>query len=212
MSFKEKTGKRVVLVGTYRAGLLERWPGYYNYPLDAGDTVDAALTSPLAVRFGKRRLFVDSLLLSGVFSAALWFCGPSDVHAIFALGIASELFAAILPTLCFVMLGDVADYSEWRNGRRASGLVYSAASFVMKAGGGLAGLLIGVVLARCGYDGLAKEAIAGAIPGIKALMSWIPGALAVATAAVMALYPITTARMAEISAALAARRLERRGL
>ena len=181
----------------------------YMTLLMLASVVGAALTSPLAVRFGKRNLFVVSLLLSGVFSAALWFCGPTDVHAIFALGIASELFAAILPTLCFVMLGDVADYSELRNGRRASGLVYSAASFAMKAGGGLAGLLIGVVLARCGYDGLAKETIAGAVPGIKALMSWIPGALAVATAAVMALYPITTARMAEISAALAARRLER---
>ena len=41
MSFKEKTGKKVVLVGTYRAGQLERWPGYYNYPLNAGDAVDA---------------------------------------------------------------------------------------------------------------------------------------------------------------------------
>ncbi len=41
MSFKVKTGKRVVLVGTYRAGQLERWPGYYNYPLNAGDAVDA---------------------------------------------------------------------------------------------------------------------------------------------------------------------------
>ena len=41
MSFKEKTGKKVVLVGTYRAGQLERWPGYYNYPLDADDAVDA---------------------------------------------------------------------------------------------------------------------------------------------------------------------------
>ena len=41
MSFKEKTGKKVVLVGTYRAGQLDRWPGYYNYPLDADDAVDA---------------------------------------------------------------------------------------------------------------------------------------------------------------------------
>ena len=41
MSFKEKTGKKVVLVGTYKTGQLERWPGYYNYPLNADDTVDA---------------------------------------------------------------------------------------------------------------------------------------------------------------------------
>ena len=37
----EAAEKKVVLVGTYRAGQLERWPGYYNYPLNAGDAVDA---------------------------------------------------------------------------------------------------------------------------------------------------------------------------
>ena len=37
----EAAEKKVVLVGTYRAGQLERWPGYYNYPLNADDTVDA---------------------------------------------------------------------------------------------------------------------------------------------------------------------------
>ena len=41
MSFKGEKEKKVVLVGTYRAGQLERWPGYYNYPLAAGDAVDA---------------------------------------------------------------------------------------------------------------------------------------------------------------------------
>ena len=50
MSFKEKTGKRGVLVGTYRAGLLERWLGYYNYPLNAGDAVDAGAAERVIVR------------------------------------------------------------------------------------------------------------------------------------------------------------------
>ena len=50
MSFKEKTGKKVVLVGTYRAGQLERWPGYYNYPLNAGDAVDAGAAERVIVR------------------------------------------------------------------------------------------------------------------------------------------------------------------
>ena len=50
MGFKEKTGKRGVLVGTYRAGLLERWPGFYNYPLHAGDAVDAGAAERVIVR------------------------------------------------------------------------------------------------------------------------------------------------------------------
>lgn len=30
----------MVLVGTYRKGQLEKWPGYYNYPISDGDGID----------------------------------------------------------------------------------------------------------------------------------------------------------------------------
>lgn len=178
----------------------------YMTALMLASVVGAGITSPLARRFGKRNLFVGALVVSGVVNSLLWFCGASDVSLIFALGIVSELFAAIFPTLCFVMLGDVADYSEWVNGRRATGLIYSATSFAMKFGGGIAGLIIGVVLARYGYDGKVAESIQGALPGIKMLMSWIPGVLAVGTAVIMTLYPITTSKMNQITAELTARR------
>ena len=178
----------------------------YMTVLMLASVVGAGITSPLARRFGKRNLFVGSLVVSGVVNSLLWFCGASDVSLIFTLGILSELFAAIFPTLCFVMLGDVADYSEWVNGRRATGLIYSATSFAMKFGGGIAGLIIGVVLARYGYDGKVAESIQGALPGIKMLMSWIPGVLAVGTAVIMTLYPITTSKMDQITAELTARR------
>jgi len=178
----------------------------YMTLLMVASIVGAGITSPLARKMGKKNLFVASLLVSGAFNSLLWFCGPTDIGGIFALGIASELFAAIFPTLCFVMLGDVADYSEWRNGRRATGLIYSATSFAMKFGGGIAGLIIGMVLAAFGYDGTVVESIKGATPGIRMLMSWIPGVIAAITAAAMAFYPITTAKMDEITAALAARR------
>ena len=178
----------------------------YMTVLMLASIVGAGITSPLARRFGKRNLFVGALVVSGVVNSLLWFCGASDVSLIFTLGILSELFAAIFPTLCFVMLGDMADYSEWVNGRRATGLIYSATSFAMKFGGGIAGLIIGVVLARYGYDGKVAESIQGALPGIKMLMSWIPGVLAVGTAVIMTLYPITTSKMDQITAELTARR------
>ena len=50
MSFKEKIGKKVVLVGTYRAGQLERRTGYNNYPHNAGDAVDAVAAERVIVR------------------------------------------------------------------------------------------------------------------------------------------------------------------
>lgn len=32
--------KKTVLVGTYRAGQLEKWPGFYNYPISKNDKID----------------------------------------------------------------------------------------------------------------------------------------------------------------------------
>ena len=32
--------KKIVLVGTYKSGQLERWPGYYNYPICDGDKIE----------------------------------------------------------------------------------------------------------------------------------------------------------------------------
>ncbi|TRX66568.1 MFS transporter [Carboxylicivirga sp. M1479] len=161
--------------------------------------IGAMVTAPLARLWGKRNLFIYALIFSGAVNALLVFCGPQNTVAIFALGITSEFAAAIFPTLFFAMLGDAADYSEWKNGRRATGLVYSAGSFATKFGGGIAGAIIGFVLAVFNYSGQDAVAIQGAVPGIIMLMSWIPAVVAVIAAGVMLLYPLTQLKMTAIT-------------
>jgi len=168
--------------------------------------IGALCTGFLAKRVGKKNLFVISLFLGGLILCFIYFLEPTQVHTLFVLGISSEFFAAIMPTLFFSMLGDCADYSEWKNDRRATGLVYSAGTFINKAGGGFAGALILMVLAAYGYDGMDETTIAGSIGGMRALMSWIPSAFAFLGAAVMLLYPLNDASMRQIEADLAARR------
>ena len=106
------------------------------------------------------------------------------------------------------MLGDVADYSEWKNNRRATGLVYSAGSTATKFGGGIAGAIIGVILGAFHYNGQDAASIESAIPGIKMLMSWVPGIVAVLGAGIMLFYPLTKKKMDEITSDLEQRRLE----
>ena len=166
----------------------------------------AMITAPLGKMWGKRKLFIYALIFSGAVNALFMFCKPGDIIAIFAIGIVSEFAAAIFPTLFFAMLGDVADYSEFKNGRRATGLVYSAGSFVTKFGGGVAGAIIGLVLAAFHYNGKDSVAIQGAVPGIIMLMSWIPAIIAFAGAALMTLYPLTQRKLDEITLELNARR------
>ena len=166
----------------------------------------AMITSPLGKKYGKRNLFIGALIFSGAVNALLALCGPGDTIGIFTIGIISEFGAAVFPTLFFAMLGDAADYSEFKNGRRATGLIYSAGSFATKFGGGIAGAIIGLVLAAFHYNGQDEVSIQGAVPAIIMLMSWIPTIVAVITAGVMALYPLDQKKMDNITHELNARR------
>lgn len=166
----------------------------------------AMITGPLGKRYGKRNLFIYALIFSGLVNALFVFCKPDNTIGIFTIGIISEFAAAIFPTLFFAMLGDAADYSEYKNGRRATGLVYSAGSFATKFGGGIAGAIIGMVLAAFHYNGQDEVAIQGAVPGIIMLMSWIPTIITLIAAVVMILYPLNQRKMDEITLELNSRR------
>lgn len=166
----------------------------------------AMVTAPLSKKFGKKNLFIGALLFSGAINSLFLFCSPENTTAIFSIGILSEFAAAIFPTLFFVMLGDAADYSEYKNKRRATGLIYSAGSFATKFGGGIAGAIIGLVLGMYHYNGQDAISIEGAIPGIIMLMSWIPAIITIIAAALMTLYPLTQKKTSEITTELNNRR------
>jgi Na+/melibiose symporter-like transporter len=180
--------------------------GQYFIGLLIVSILGALSTSYLAKIFGKRNLFIIALILSGILTAAFYWVPQGNLSAIFILGCSAEFFAAIMPTLYFTMLGDSADFSEWKNGRRATGLIYSAGTFVQKTGGGFAGALVLVVLAGYGYDGMDKTTIEAALPGMQLLMSWIPAAFAFMAAIMMIFYPLSCKQNQQIGDELIARR------
>ena len=180
--------------------------GGYMTALMVASIIGAAATSPLSRRFGKKNIFIGALITSGAINSLLSFCGPQDKTLIFLIGSLSECAAAIMPTLFFTMLGDAADYSEYANGRRATGLVYSAGSFATKFGGGIAAAIIGAVLGIYGYNGHDSIAIQGAVKGIIQLMSTLPAIIAAVGAVLMLLYPLNQEEMDVITTELNNRR------
>lgn len=52
----------------------------------------------------------------------------------------------------FAMIADVAEYGEWKAGRRLEGATYSVSSFGFKIGLGAGGAVIGLVLASVDYN------------------------------------------------------------
>lgn len=180
--------------------------GKYFIALLIVSILGALVTGYLSKRFGKRNIFIISLISSGVLTACFFWVPKGNIQAIFILGCSAEFFAAMMPTLFFSMLGDSADYSEWKSGRRATGLIYSAGTFVHKTGGGFAGALVLVVLASYGYDGMDKTTIEASLPAMQLLMSWIPAVFAFAAAALMLFYPLTSEQNKKISNDLMQRR------
>jgi GPH family glycoside/pentoside/hexuronide:cation symporter len=184
----------------------ELMAGKYFIGLLLVSILGALCTGYLAKKLGKQKLFIIALLSSGVLTAGFYWVPAGNIQAIFVLGCSAEFFAAMMPTLFFTMLGDSADYSEWKNGRRATGLIYSAGTFVQKTGGGFAGALVLVVLAGYGYNGMDKSTIDGALPGMQLLMSWIPAAFAFAGAALMMFYPLSCTKNQQITEDLGEKR------
>ena len=184
----------------------ELMAGQYFIALLIVSIFGALATGKLAEIMGKRNLFIASLLLSGLLTTAFYWVPSNNIVAVFTFGCAAEFFAAMMPTLFFSMLGDSADYSEWKNKRRATGLIYSAGTFVQKTGGGFAGALVLVVLASYGYNGMDELTINQTLPAMQLLMSWIPAAFAFLGAALMLIYPLTPAITQKITEDLAIRR------
>lgn len=146
-------------------------------------------SKPLAKRFGKRNVYLASSLLSGFFFILLYLPGADNIVSIYVLNILAKITYAPAVPLLWTMLADTADYSEWKNGRRATGLVFSAATFAQKAGWGIGGALAGWMLAIYKFTPNIEQTQT-ALTGIKLMVSVFPGILYMSCAILLYFYAI----------------------
>jgi len=127
----------------------------------------------LMSKFSKKMIVLlgSIVMLVGLLIIALF---PENFSLIMAglvirgLGIAPGAVAG------FAMLGDVADYGEWKTGIRSEGLIFSAGTFAEKVGSGVGGLILGVVLGLGGYVSQATTQSTEALFAIKAIFAYLP--------------------------------------
>jgi len=117
-----------------------------------GSTIVGVIAStPLAKRFGKRDVFIAGLALTVVFTAAFVLLPRTAIALIFGTEMLRQLAYGFTIPLLWAMMADVADFSEWKNHRRATAVVFSAIVFALKAGLGFGGAIGGWLLAAYGY-------------------------------------------------------------
>lgn len=166
-------------------------------------------SKPLARRFGNKNVFIASSLMSGVFFISLYLPGEKDVITIYTLNILAKMAYAPAVPLLWTMIADSADYSEWKSGRRATGLYFSAATFAQKAGWGIGAAIAGWLLTAFNYvpDAIQTQT---ALTGIKLLVSVIPGILYMSCALFMLFYNIDSQTTDQMKRDLETRREKER--
>jgi GPH family glycoside/pentoside/hexuronide:cation symporter len=127
----------------------------------------------LAMRYGKRNVFIGGLAGTVAFTVAFLPLPPGAVTWMFAAEILRQFVYGLTIPLLWAMMADVADYSEWKTRRRATAIVFSAIVFALKAGLGFGGAITGYVLALYGYLPNVNQT-AGALDGIRYTMSVFP--------------------------------------
>jgi Na+/melibiose symporter-like transporter len=147
-------------------------------------------SKPLADKFGKRNIFGAFLFLSALSLLAFNFFSPTAIGAVFLTQMAHGFLYGVTIPLLWAMIADVADYSEWKNNRRATAIIFSAMIFGLKIGLSIGGALGAALLAKYGYVAELMQQTETAIAGIKMSVSIYPGFIFIIASGILYWYEI----------------------
>jgi GPH family glycoside/pentoside/hexuronide:cation symporter len=154
---------------------------------------------------GKKKSFIILSALNAGLTAIFFFAKPDDFGLMYASHIFGSLVGGPLMPLTWSMFADTADYAEWKFGRRATGLIFSAGTFSQKMGWTVGGAIAGWVLFAFHYkpNEIQTEE---ALVGIRLMMSILPaiGSLLVVVASLF--YNLSEKKLLVIEKELVERR------
>ena len=173
----------------------------------AANIVGVVLAKPISDKIGKKNTFFYAMIIATVFSCIFYVFKQTDVLLIFLFQFLISICAGSIFPLLWSMYADIADYSEWETGRRATGLIFSSSSMSQKLGWTLGGALTGWMLAIYGFEANAAQSIETQT-GIRMMLSFIPAAGALLSALFIVFYKLSDKVMESITKELEERRTQ----
>jgi glycoside/pentoside/hexuronide:cation symporter, GPH family len=171
--------------------------------------IGVACSNAISVRTGKRLLFLISMVLTGVFTLALIILPTNNNTLIIGTEVLRQFSFGISGPVLWSMMGDVADYGEWKNNRRASGIITSAVVFALWVGLTLGQAAVGGLFSYYGYVAKAVTQTPEAIHGVVLTGGLYAGVCFLIAAALLVIYPLNRAENRKIADELIARRKAR---
>ncbi|MES5816248.1 MFS transporter [Pseudoxanthomonas sp. Soil82] len=168
--------------------------------------VGIGFSKKLADRFGKRDVFGIALFVSTLFLLGFYFYPPDAIGVVFLSQVLHGFFYGITIPLLWAMIADVADYSEWKNHRRATAIIFSAMLCGLKLGLSIGGALVAGILAHYAYQAGAPTQPQQAVDGIRLAVSVYASLPFLACVALLFFYEINKPMESRIERELAQRR------
>lgn len=130
----------------------------------------------VAKKLSKKAIYILGLSIEVLCFAMIWLVAKNPT-AYIALNAAVTFGTGLANSIMYAVYADISEYSEWKTGKNAKGLIMALSALPIKIGVALSGAIIGFSLAAIGY-------VAGAAPSaeltrsIMLVASMVPGAIA----------------------------------
>jgi glycoside/pentoside/hexuronide:cation symporter, GPH family len=200
--FKYYVGSQTLFGKTWEMEGLVSW---FNGTGQAASLIGVMLVPFFAKMAGRKVAFVTLFVIAIVCTGSFYFLRPDQPLLMIVLNFIGSLTGGPLSALIWAMYADTADYAEWKRGRRATGLVFSASIFSQKQGWAIGAALSLLLLDSIGFHANVVQN-AEVRQGLVKLMSLFPAALGVVSIVILSFYPLNEKRVKEISADLELRR------
>lgn len=163
----------------------------------AANIIGVMMATPLSARLGKKNTFLLVMSVATVLSLFFYMFTSEHVLWIMIFQLLISICAGCIFPLLWSMYADIADYSEWKNGRRATGLIFSSSSMSQKFGWTIGGAATGWLLGYYGFQANAEQTEV-AQSGIRMMLSVLPAIGTVLSVAFIAFYPLTEEKLQHI--------------
>ncbi|UCE08407.1 MAG: MFS transporter, partial [bacterium] len=170
--------------------------------------IGVLLISWFARMVGKKNAFIIIFIIAIISTAAFYFLSAAQLSLIFLFQITGSLTGGPLSVLLWAMYADTADYAEWKRGRRATGLIFSASTMSQKFGWAFGAFVALRLMSQVGFAANQAQT-AESLKGLILLFSLIPAILGVIALGIILFYKLDEQKMKEITADLLERRKAR---
>lgn len=174
------------------------WSGLYLALGQIANIVGVVIAGPISNRIGKKNTYILSMSLAAVISLLFFTLQSYQLIWIFIFQALISICAGAVFPLLWSMYADCADYSEYRSGNRATGLIFSSSSMSQKLGWALGTAITGWLLAYYGFQANQTQS-AEALKGIKMFLSLLPAGGAALSVLIIICYPLGEQKIAKIT-------------